>query len=82
MDTLDKQIAIEKFVNATMGNVDEINRLVSFLRIDDPKQKAMLDLSMSIITNKLHKVKRCRTVEDTNEYIKTKKVIKHYVEKP
>ena len=78
MDELDKQIAIEKFVKNVAGSVEEIERLLSFLKIEDEKQKEVLEISLSIINKKLKKLKKCETVEETKKHINTKKVIKKY----
>ena len=78
MDKLDKEIAIEKFVNNVSGSVDEIERLISFLKIDDEKQKMILKTSISILTKKISKLKKCESIQDTEKYINTKKVIKNY----
>lgn len=81
MDKLDKQIAIEKFISNVSGSVDEIERLISFLRIEDDKQKRALKMSIDILNKKINKLKKCETVKETEKYIKAKKVVKKYGEK-
>ena len=80
MDNLDKEIAVEKFLNTVDGSLTDIKKLISFLNIEDTKQKELLDLSIKILDKKIKKVKKCKTIEDTKKYIKTKKVIKEYGE--
>ena len=62
------------------GTMTDIKKLISFLNIEDSKQKDMLDKSFEIIDKKMKKVKKSKTIEDTKKYIKTKKVIKKYGE--
>ena len=81
MDNLDKEIAIEKFIRTVEGSMIDIQKLISFLRIDDDKQKKMLETSIDIINTKIKKVKKSESVKDAKKYIKVKKVIEKYGEK-
>lgn len=78
MDKYDKEIAIEKFVTRVSSSIEEIEKLISFLRIEDDKQKEMLKLSLKIINKKITKLKKCKSVKDTEKHIKTNKVVKKY----
>lgn len=81
MDKLDKEIAVEKFVNTVEGTMIDIEKLISFLRIDDEKQKKMLEMSIDIIHKKIKKVKKCEDIDEAKKYLKVKKVVKKYGEK-
>ena len=78
MDKYDKQIAIENFVTKVSSSVEEIEKLISFLRIEDDKQKEMLKLSLKILNKKMTKLRKCKSVKDTEKHIKTNKVVKKY----
>lgn len=81
MDKLDKEIAIEKFIGTVEGSMTDIEKLISFLRIDDEKQKKMLELSIDIIHKKIKKIKKCEDIDEAKKYLKVKKVVKKYGEK-
>ena len=80
MDKLDKELAIEKFIKTMRGSLNDIEKLISFLNIEDTKHRKLLEESIKMIDKKLNKVEKCDTIEETKKYIKTKKVIKKYGE--
>ena len=78
MGKLDQQVAIEDFVNKLYTDTEEVKRLISFLNIEDDKQKQLLNESIRIITRKIKKLKQCETIKDTKKYIKKDKVVRDY----
>ena len=62
MDNLDKEIAIEKFIKNMKGSLDDIEKLISFLNIEDTKHKELLTSAIKIIDKKLKKVEKCNTI--------------------
>jgi len=80
MDKLDKELAIEKFTKTMRGSLNDIEKLISFLNIEDTKHKKLLEESIKMIDKKLNKVEKCDSIEETKKYIKVKKVIKKYGE--
>ena len=76
MDNLDKKIAIDDFVSSISGDLKEVKQLIKFLRIDDEKQKAMIEKSIDIFESKLKKLKKVKSLKEADEYIKVNKIIK------
>lgn len=76
MDNLDKKIAIDDFVSSVAGDLKEVKLLIKFLRIDDEKQKAMIEKSIDIFESKLKKLKKVKSLKEADEYIKVNKIIK------
>lgn len=78
MDKYDKEIAVEDFIKVVSNAVGEVELLLSFLNLNDEKEKKAIKTAMSILNKKISKVKKSENLEEANKYIKIKKVIKNY----
>lgn len=76
MDNTDKKIIIEKFIKDISGEISDIKTLVSFLNIDNEKEKAMIDESIKLFEKKIKKMRKCHTLKEMNKIISIKKILK------
>lgn len=76
MDNLDKKIIVENFIKDISGELSDINTLMSFLKLDNEKDRDMIEEALSLFNKKIKKIKKCHKLKEVNKYISVKKIIK------
>jgi len=80
MNNYDKKIAVEQFIKNVSYDLSEVKRLVSFLKIEDEKERKALEEAIKIYENKIKKLRKVHSLEEASKYIKVKKAIKNSIE--
>ena len=79
MDNLDKMIVIDKYVDSLAHEYNQMSLMRKFLIIDDQELSHMIDVSLKIIKNRIKNLKKCKTIEECDQYINVKKILKKYL---